>query len=156
MTTIAWDGSHLAGDSRISVEGTVMPERVVKVIKGINGHLGAFAGSIDSQCDVFADGVKSGCHGDTIFPLTEAVFILSEPNGRLSELNEGESVVRIKHAGYYAWGSGKDYALGALAHGATARQAIQIAAKFDPFTGGKIHCQGLTKGSGARKNAGRS
>lgn len=42
-------------------------------------------------------------------------------------------------APFFAVGSGADYALGALFMGASAAEAIQVAAQCDPWTGGEIH-----------------
>lgn len=39
---------------------------------------------------------------------------------------------------YFAVGGGADYALGAMAMGATAEKAVRIASQFDQFTGGEI------------------
>lgn len=39
---------------------------------------------------------------------------------------------------FYAIGSGAKVALGALYMGATAKQAVEAACKFDPFTGGDV------------------
>jgi hypothetical protein len=36
--------------------------------------------------------------------------------------------------GYHAIGTGRQYAIGAMCHGATPRQAIIIASTFDPFS----------------------
>lgn len=41
--------------------------------------------------------------------------------------------------GKEAWGSGRDFALGALSMGATAKEAAQIACKHSTTCGGKIH-----------------
>lgn len=41
-------------------------------------------------------------------------------------------------ADYYAIGSGAEYALGAMAHGATAREAVEAAAQLDVWTGAPI------------------
>ena len=38
----------------------------------------------------------------------------------------------------WAIGSGREYAIGAMAQGADAEQAVAIAARFDPYTGGAI------------------
>lgn len=38
-----------------------------------------------------------------------------------------------------AWGSGRDFALGALSMGATAAEAVKIACKHSTTCGGKIH-----------------
>jgi len=39
----------------------------------------------------------------------------------------------------WAWGSGRELALGAMAAGATAASAVNIAKKYDINTGGKVH-----------------
>lgn len=44
--------------------------------------------------------------------------------------------VDSRPSGLYVAGSGGDYALGAMEAGATPLQAVQIAAKYDPATGG--------------------
>lgn len=43
-------------------------------------------------------------------------------------------------APFHASGSGAHLAIGAMAHGATAVQAVKIAAQFDSGTGGKVNC----------------
>lgn len=145
MTTIAWDGKTLAGDSRVSQSGTILPERFCKVVLGSNGHIGGVAGNVDMQCEIFLDWVKKGCEGDPVYPKSDSTFILITPAGTVQELIKGESVTKIKHWGYYAWGSGRDFALGALASGATAIRAVEAAMKFDPITGGKITAYTLQK-----------
>ena len=39
---------------------------------------------------------------------------------------------------YFAWGSGAKYALGAMAKGASAEEAINIACQFDPYSGNGV------------------
>lgn len=45
---------------------------------------------------------------------------------------------------YMSWGSGRMAALGAMAMGASAEQAVKIASDFDINTGGEIKCTALT------------
>ncbi len=52
--------------------------------------------------------------------------------------------VRITNQ-FYAIGSGAAYALGALAAGATVRQALAIAAQYDPDTGKKCRVVAIKK-----------
>lgn len=145
MTTIAWDSRTLAGDSRVSVGDMVLPERVSKVIMGKKGHIAAIAGEMDMQCDSFLDWVKCGCVDEPVFPKGDSTFILVTPSGILQELTKGDSIQKIKHWGYYAWGTGRSYALGAMAGGASAALAVEIAIKFDPYSGGKINSFTLAK-----------
>lgn len=43
--------------------------------------------------------------------------------------------------GIYTLGSGGDFALGALNAGATVKEALKVAKRLDPYTGGKLHQQ---------------
>jgi hypothetical protein len=45
---------------------------------------------------------------------------------------------RAPHNEYYAWGSGSQFAFGALHQGATAQEAVAAAIAFDPWCGGEI------------------
>jgi ATP-dependent protease HslVU (ClpYQ) peptidase subunit len=123
----------------------VLPERMTKVIMGSKGHLAGIAGQVDMQCDQFMSWVRGGCVDDPVYPKNDSYFILITPSGILQELGKGESIQRIKHWGYYAWGTGRNFAIGAMAQGATAQEAVEIAIKFDPFSGGKINSYTLAK-----------
>lgn len=68
---------------------------------------------------------------------TESHLIIAV-NGFLGALATDNSVV-LHHEPYVAVGSGSDVALGALYAGATPKQAVEIAAKIDAGTGGKIN-----------------
>jgi ATP-dependent protease HslVU (ClpYQ) peptidase subunit len=39
---------------------------------------------------------------------------------------------------FMAWGSGRDFALGAMAMGATAREAVAVACRFNVYCGNGI------------------
>ena len=39
---------------------------------------------------------------------------------------------------FYAWGSGEEYAMGAMAAGKSAIEAVKISCKFDDSSGGKV------------------
>lgn len=59
--------------------------------------------------------------------------ILIAINGNLFEIDQDYSVAR-RESGVYAIGSGSDYALGALTVGASAMQAMEVAASLDVNT----------------------
>lgn len=59
--------------------------------------------------------------------------LLVSVRGRVYCVNGDGSYARNKN-GFYAVGSGSEYALGALEAGATAKQAVKIASKYDTFT----------------------
>jgi ATP-dependent protease HslVU (ClpYQ) peptidase subunit len=63
--------------------------------------------------------------------------ILVFAGNQLFELDDDLSVIQSAN-GNHAIGSGKSYALGALAAGATAFEALEIAAEKDVYTGGEL------------------
>ncbi len=63
--------------------------------------------------------------------------ILVAINGRVYEIGGDFSNLRLA-SGQYAIGSGSSYALGALANGASAKRAVEVAASYDVFTGHTI------------------
>ena len=50
-------------------------------------------------------------------------------------------------ADFYAIGSGNELALGAMAAGADARRAVEIAIMLDTSSGGEIHTMNVFEGS---------
>lgn len=53
---------------------------------------------------------------------------------------------------FYAIGSGGPYAIGAMAMGATPAEAVALASRFDPATGGKIETHQLKATNGSTKS----
>jgi len=67
---------------------------------------------------------------------SDMTIILARKNG-IFLIDEDYHVEKLNDR-YIAVGSGAPVALGALAMGATARQALKIACRYDLYTGGKI------------------
>ena len=63
--------------------------------------------------------------------------MLSAIHGRIFEI-ETDGTVLVRQDGTYGIGTGAPYAIGALAAGATPREAMQIAFRNDIYTGGDI------------------
>lgn len=64
-------------------------------------------------------------------------ILVVEPSGR-AHILEGAPVRQKLRIKKWAIGSGAHLAIGALAMGADAKRAVQVAAKFDVHTGGRI------------------
>ena len=62
------------------------------------------------------------------------LHILATTGGRVYEITGDLAWIR-NTSGVYAAGSGGPFALGAISAGATIEQALEIAAKHDPYTG---------------------
>lgn len=143
MTTIAWDGYDLAADTQMS-SGDRKLYGACKIfsIKGCeqfpeNSHA-AFAGDVNK-----IKKIVSWLKGETEKPegnLNDDVEgLLIYDSGRVMMLGGDDNGIL-----WYDWpamvgiGSGGDIALGAMLHGATAKEAVMHAMKVDVATGGKV------------------
>ena len=129
MTTIAWDGTTLAADRRISNNG--MTRAGQKVWELHDGRLFATCGNVE-------DGLAAlrwlECGGDlpTLDEDTFAGIIVRGGSAFRVESKMIESkILETTHA----MGSGRDFAIAAMHLGMTAREAVEIAALFDTGTG---------------------
>lgn len=134
MTTIAWDGRTLAADTRSSWGGTPVDGACRKIFEAIHpkGRLLVGCSGISEECNaiwLWMTGKREEQPQTTdirIMAVDESgfVFVGSKP-GYWSEVGRRP----------WAIGSGCDYALGAMATGANARRAVQIASTLDTGTG---------------------
>lgn len=132
MTTIAWDGTYLAADKQMGGRHTAG-----KVFPLGDGHYLAGAGYYDQIVEV-VHWINQGAVEDAkprLSPDDGSDILLVEPDGTAYWLT-WPYLRRIKlNEPYASVGSGGDYALGAMAMGASARKAVSIAMRFDPYTG---------------------
>lgn len=133
MTTIATDGRFMAGDGQREHRNTIFTQHAEKVRR-------------------LADGRVVGTAGDVAFGL--AIVEWLEAGGEPPKLDDGGNVLVLTPAGEIflldkyckpvpveapaAIGSGMDLAIGAMEAGATPVQAVEIASRRDPGTGGSI------------------
>jgi len=137
MTTIAYRNGILAADTLVTEQGRRVG-RTTKIFR--HGELlWGFAGALQHR-DVVASWLSAGLPGDT--PLMEtrkgarsdALIIF---DGRLICFDEhGADSMALPQ--FYAIGSGAPYALGAMAHGASAEEAVRAAMNLDLYTGGDV------------------
>lgn len=136
MTTIAYRDGILASDSdTFTHEGYIrMPGKSKKIIRLSDGSLIAGSG-IKRQISDFAlwcetkEGTKPSIDDATILKVTKTSITIFD--GKTDERD-------VTDCNFYAIGSGAMAALAAMYMGATAEQAIEVASKFDPWTGGEI------------------
>lgn len=132
MTTIAWDGKTLAGDSQASMfNGSTR-----KVSKIVNGWLYGACGQWQDAVAV-RQWIVGGMDADKK-PKVEDTFhaILITQDG-LNVLENKLVLLRYDRP-YFAVGSGREYAMAAMLLGCDARHAVEVAAKLDTDTGGEI------------------
>lgn len=135
MTTIATDGKSIACDGKSCLGSCVTSLTRSKIYKVDNYYVGC-SGNID-LIEKYIDYLKGAgdlpirdVNHDTLMVLflkKNGVFIAEGPN---------MSIVRIDKI--HAIGSGADFAMGAMCLGASPREAVKVASKYDVYTGGKI------------------
>lgn len=133
MTVIAWDGKVLAADRRRTVNGTPMPATKIFKIKSPDGRLFLVGCAGDSfDCGQFVRWMRTANENDKPTTTSLSALVIDE-KARAWYLSEKLLYHRVS-VRCWAIGSGADYALGAMAAGRTAPQAVRIASKLD------IHC----------------
>lgn len=130
MTTVAYRAGVLAADSLC----TGAYKHPMKKLYPIDGGFVGVAGSLSTSLlvvDWLQGGDKPDLSNDSDF---EALIIR---DGKVFYLDNGLREIPLQGP-YHAVGSGMDYAMGAMAMGATAEEAVKVARKFDNKTGGAI------------------
>lgn len=141
MTTIVYRNGILAGDRRVSIDKLVLPETVRKVHRLRDGRLFAWSGEWSLYEAVLAHFKNPQLECPPIREKGQAIVVM--PDGKVFTF---EANVLMPVGGpYVARGSGMDFAYGALAAGASATEAVRIAASLDASTGGGVDVVQLRK-----------
>jgi ATP-dependent HslUV protease subunit HslV len=135
MTTLAYRNGVLAADSLVSSVGTRVGE-MRKVWKTKSGALVGFAGNASLSYEI-DQWVTNDLAGETPGTADRGTILLVQPGGEVFVIDDDGGPVRIV-APFHADGSGSDIAIGAMAAGASAVQAVEIASLYDTATGGAI------------------
>ncbi|MFA5567960.1 MAG: hypothetical protein WC972_04855 [Trueperaceae bacterium] len=140
MTTIAYRDGVLAADTQVN-NGSARVGTVQKVHRRADGHMAAGTGDF-SYTQRFIAWFLGGEAGEPPLPKRgddgndEGQGFIFRPDGRIVCF-EGTGPNELT-APYWAQGSGRNFALGAMAHGASAEEAVQAAMRHDVWTGGEI------------------
>lgn len=138
MTTIAYRDGVLAADTR-GTSGDTIINRVIKIAK-VGKVLAGTCGT-SSLAREFRAWLGAGAKGEppaNPHPANAewSYWALVVTPDRVWQFQES-GVVEVLTP-YTAMGSGRDFALGAMAHGATAEQAVRAAIAHDSASGGEI------------------
>ena len=134
MTTIAWDGKTLAGDKQSTSGNTpTVTVKVAKIKRGKEVYLVGFCGRLADGQAFFRFVERDFQDAPPINDLSAMVIKRDGTVTTYSDVNANPCA--LGKLDYWAVGSGSDYALGAMAFGATAEQAIEVATKLDIYTG---------------------
>lgn len=136
MTIATYKAGILAADSWSTSSGTVVATTTNKAVRSKKGIVGACTGWA-SFCESFRQWVLSECKGKLKFP-EDASGMIVRPGSDKIEVWDQQGVAYFNEP-YYAIGCGRDYALGAMAVGACATQAVEAAIKHDTHCGGAVN-----------------
>lgn len=133
MTTIAFKDGVIAYDSRTTQgDNTILTDAANKR-HSVSGHEFFISGSVPDERQFISDylsGEKTRVHEINAFVWDGKELFHCGCNA--------EGIWKSPVDCCRAIGSGSDHALTAMDMGATAAEAVKIAMKRDPFTGGKI------------------
>lgn len=156
MTVIAWDGKTLAADKQATENGVLHQiTKIRKVTKGKNkGWLIANAG-VAATGALLMDWFEMGADPKT-YPYEYqkmdgfgATLIAISPKGVIHKFEHIPMPIVFEDE-FYAAGSGKDMAIGAMAMGADAATAVQVVCTYETECGVGIDVVHLTQ---EKKNA---
>lgn len=133
MTTIACDGKEIAADGLVTGNGLVHMTDVPKVRRLVSGAVVGMSGSAFHmpQAVEFLEGKRDSIEFGVQF---EAIIL---HRGGRCECMDGNGR-RYEQTVPCVTGSGSPIALGAMAAGATAAEAVAIACRLDTCTGGMV------------------
>lgn len=136
MTVIAWDGRTLAVDRQSTHAGLRRGVQKYRKLKG--GGIVAWCGALTAGL-IMAEWYEAGADLSK-YPKCQdsddnAEIVVIRPRGAILTYDLHPAAIKYPRSRPWAWGCGRDYALGALAHGATAIEAVKIASKFDTHCG---------------------
>lgn len=140
MSCLAWDGKTLAADRAVSAWSMVFVG-ADKAWRLGDGSLVGIAG-MDSEGRRIAKWIERGGRASS-YPTpaldddgcsASDTVVMHVKRGRVRLFCESPIACEVLEP-FWAIGSGGRLAIGAMAHGATAREAVEIAARFDPHVG---------------------
>lgn len=145
MTTIAYRNGCLAADTAILNGYNILGDAIVKIASD-HGCLAGAAGDA-GYCAAFLRWFRNGEQGDPPKAGKEDgnfdSGIIVRPDGSIDRHEIGGwHTIRPR---YYALGSGRDHAFGAMFAGADAETAVRAAIEHDPGTAGSITVLHLTR-----------
>jgi ATP-dependent protease HslVU (ClpYQ) peptidase subunit len=136
MTVIAWDGKVLAADRMSTVGGTPIPHAGPKVhrLRAPNGKVALVGFSGNSA---YAWAYLAWMRGGEEPQLKQgedlkfSIILIEWPRWVWYRSDTANRWDLFGAMSSWAIGSGCDYALGAMEHGASAREAVRIASRLD-------------------------
>jgi len=145
VTVIAYRSGTLAADTMAVHNDHIKLLNSPKVMKR-RGLLMAVAGDLCPPNPLIADWFFSadGNEKRAAYHGMKFDLMVIGPDGKV-QIWDQRGEVEIMNVPFYAIGSGKEYAMGAMEMGATAKQAVAVAIKWCPTCGGRVVSRSLAK-----------
>lgn len=140
MTTIAYRDGVVWADSQCTGSSGAI-SRVRKLVRLDDGSVLAGAGSVVAIAAI-REWAAKGFKGKRPPKTANCECLLIKPDRTLWYLDGAGQPFEIVDE-YTAIGSGSSFAEGAMAHGATAQEAVECAAKHDSCSSGPFYCETL-------------
>lgn len=147
MSVIAYRDGIIACDGRMTIEDMIVTDSIKKIAKG-DGVIGGFVGDADGMGENlrwledtngdFEKLPKNKASGIVIF---DRRLTSSSKEFELFMIEEGSYYVLPD--GYYARGSGREFAMAFMDMGLSAKEAVRMTIKRVTSTGGKIFTEKL-------------
>lgn len=134
MTTIAWDGTVMAADRRIS-SGTVTYS-TTKIRRAADGRLIGATGDF-GVCTQMLDWLENGGSRPSCQDSDRWASALEVMPDGTCWMHNRDSRWRVEDP-FVAIGSGRDFAMAVMSLGHDAEKAVEVASRFDPGTGNGI------------------
>lgn len=131
MTTIAWDGHTLVADRQMTTSG--VRYETIKAHRLKNGSLFASCGSVDLNAAV-RSWLDGECDRPVIDKDDDFDGLVIRPDRTAWTIGKKLVMVRIDSR-HFATGSGRDFALAAMAMGCSAKDAVELACTMDIWSG---------------------
>lgn len=142
MTILAYRNGILASDSLANVRGTRI-SAVRKIGRDPDGAIFGATGGV-ADCHAFLRWCQAGRPDDAMPKLVEDHFsgLLIEKDGTVKEYAPNLNWA-THDAPFFGWGPGGDIAIGAMAFGATAIEAVNIAIEYEGSCHGPVQIERL-------------
>jgi hypothetical protein len=140
MTCIAWDGKTLAADRQTTAGG--LKGIGHKIVPLPSGEYLAHFGCTDRALEL-TEWYSSGADPENFPPTPDddgekAGLIVVSPCGTVKFFYGDKPFALPVYEKFYAWGCGNELAIGAMAAGADAYKAVQIASEHNCYCGGGV------------------
>lgn len=125
MTVVAWDGKTIVADRQVTNSDLARPTSKLRRLS--SGEV--ISGTGNSQvCIMLMDWYEAGAKKEDwpAVQQTEDLAVLVVASAEGLKFYDRFPVALSVETEFYAFGAGRDYAMGAMAHGASALEAVQI------------------------------